>query len=275
MFQFFPIIIATVIIIFAMMTTAITVTNAEVIYDQFDSGGATISDIGGSSWFDSSRWTNILKVPTSVDTVWIDESNTYVVIDSTREIAEVKELIIGRSGESNAMESVQVDLLEGGTTLSVAANMIIGQYLESDATVYASHGSEINIGETLTIGLEGSGLVILKGTAQINANDINICDDSSTDSSAAVAKRSGCRLIMDNDSKLVVNGNKKLKLNTMIQNGLIVSSSSQKKINKRFEILESNGTTTVTIIDDVSPIINSPVQIAFTRGYTREYPFDG
>ena len=152
--------------------------------------------------------------------------------------------------------------------------MIIGQYLESDATVYASHGSEINIGETLTIGSEGSGLVMLRGNAQITANDINICDDSTTDSTAA-AKRSGCRLIMDNDSKLIVNGNKKLKLDTMIQNGLIVSSSSHKKINKRFEIIESNGTTTVTIIDDVSPIINSPVQIAFTRGYTREYPFDG
>jgi hypothetical protein len=263
-----------VIIILAMTTTAITVTNAEVIYGQFDSGGATIiSDIGGSSWFDSSRWTNILKVPSSVDTVWIDESNTYVAIDSTREIAEVKELVIGRSGESNAMESVQVDLLEG-TTLYVAANMILGQYLESDATVYASHGSEITIGETLTIGSEGSGLVILKGTAQINANDITICDDSTTDSTAAAANRSGCRLIMDNDSKLVVNGNKKLKLDTMIQNGLIVSSS-QKKINNRFEVTESNGTTTVTIIDDVSPIINSPVQIAFTRGYTREYPFDG
>ncbi|OEU18247.1 hypothetical protein FRACYDRAFT_236519 [Fragilariopsis cylindrus CCMP1102] len=271
MSQCFPIIIATVIIILAMTTTTITVTNAEVIYDQFDSGGATIiSDIGGSSWFDSSRWTNILKVPSSVDTVWIDESNTYVAIDSTREIAEVKELIIGRSGESNAMESVQVDLLEGGTTLNVAANMIIGQYLESDATVYASHGSEITIGETLTIGSEGSGLVFLKGTAQITANDINICDDSTTDSTAA-AKRSGCRLIMDNDSKLIVNGNKKLKLNTMIQNGLIVSSSPE--IIKRFEIIESNGTTTVTIID-VLPI-NAPVQIAFTRGYTREYPFDG
>ncbi|MGK3752600.1 MAG: hypothetical protein ACI8RD_004904 [Bacillariaceae sp.] len=254
MSQFLPII---VIVVILAMTTKITTTNAEGIYGQFDNGA--IGDIGGSSWFDSSRWTNMLKVPSSADMVWIDESNTYVAIDSTQEIAEVKELVIGRSGESNSMESVQVDLLEGAT-LNVATNIIIGQYLESDGTLYASYGSEIKIGETLTIGSEGGGLVILKGNAQITANDINICGADS-------AGGSGCRLIMDDESTLNLNGNKKDKLNEMIQNGLIVSSS--KEIKKSFEVMESNGSTTVKIIG-VSQI-DLPVQTS----YVREYPFNG
>ena len=254
MFQFLLLIITIV----ALMINADAAAQEEgTIFDKFD---GTINDT--SSWFDPSRWTNILKVPTSIDTVWIDESNTYVAIDSDSEVAaaEVYELIIGRSGSSNSMENVQVDLLEDAT-LNVVTNMIIGQYLESDAIVYASHNSQINIGETLTIGggVGGSGVIILSGNAQIIANDITICENN------------GCKLIMDDDSKLTLNGkgngngnNMKDKLDEMIQQGLIVFSSSssfmleQQDNKKEFQVTydESNSGKTIVKIIDVDVLFN-------------------
>jgi hypothetical protein len=235
MFQFF------IILFVYCLLIAATTTNAQQNYNSFE---GTIDDT--SSWFDPSRWTGILKVPTLADTVWIDESNTYVAIDSSNKVAETTELIVGRSSSSNSMESVQVDLL-AGAALNVAKNMIIGQNTGSDATVYASHNSNINIGNTLTIGSAGSGLVILSGNAQITANDIKFCQSNN-----------GCKLIMDTNSKLKLKGNKKTKLNKMIQNGFIVSSSSSDKTNssnESFEVTRSNGMTIVKIIINGKPPI--------------------
>jgi hypothetical protein len=253
-----------IITIIAVITTTV---NAQETYDKFD---GTISE--SSSWFDTSRWTTRSKIPSKLDTVWIDESNTYVAIDasSTHEniAAEVSELVIGRSESSNSIESVQVDLLEGAK-LNVATNMIIGQYLESDGTVYVSHNSQITVGETLTIGSDGSGIVILTGSAQINANDINICDQSS---SSGVG---GCKLIMDDDSKLTINGDKRNKLNQMIEYGLIVFSSSQEgeqeeNGNKAFQVTtnkisndDDGGQTTTVKIITVGLPTDSPTSFIF------------
>ena len=235
--QFLLFIAYCVLIIAMMMITNSNAQESELVYDKFD---GTIGDT--SSWFDASRWTDILSIPTNEHTVWIDESNTYVAIDSTFEIAEVFELVIGRSGSSSSIESVQVDLLENAS-LQVTTNLIIGELLESDGTLYASHNSQINVGETLTIGDAGSGIVVLSGSAKITANDIDICENSVEN----------CILIMDNESQLHLNGNKKDKLTLMINTGLIVSSLSHKEgLNKAFEVthntIDGIDATTVKII---------------------------
>merc|ERR1712224_1154766 len=213
--------------------------NAAAEIDQFD--GRIGED---SSWFDSSRWVQNGAVPTSSDIVWIDESNTYACIDEPSNVAQVGELVVGRSAASNSFESVQLDLL-ANTKLEVTNEMYVGQYQDSDGLVYASEGSEINVGSTLFLGPVGTGVVVLTGNSKLMANDLEISGPAS-------------RVVVDDEATIVLNGLQLNKVNEFIQSGRIALLN---KPNMKFDVQENGSMTTITVVEsssqDVEPT-NAP-----------------
>jgi len=221
----------------------VAVVNAEEQQQQYEFFDGVIGDDGSSSWFEPTRWTGIGVVPTIEDTVWIDESNTYVAIDDKSSTAQVSELIVGRSGlSSNILESVQLDLLEG-TALTVATHMTIGQYSDSDGTVYVEDDARITVGGRLTVGLEGNGILILSGTAKLFANDLQVRNNKNNNN---IGKSS--MIIMDDASTLVIKGKHRNAINSMIADRLIVTTTES---SKTFNMYTKRGQTVVKIVDAV------------------------
>ena len=217
-------------LIAASLCVDFIVVDAQVEFDSFDGGIGK----GSSSWFESQRWKGPERVPTLIDSVWIDESNTYVAIDDKSLTAQVMELIVGRSSSSDSLGSVQLDLLKG-TKLSVQQDMIIGKQNGSDGSVYAQDGSKINVGRILTVGSRGNGILVLSGSAQIQAKKLNVRKNN---------KNGGSRIVMGDGSRLLLKGDKRQIVNQMISDGLIIPESMESRM---FKVDKKRGKTFVTV----------------------------
>ena len=231
----------TILLSIAVVNVNVTVAVVNAEEQQYEFFDGTIGDTDGSSWFEPTRWTGIGVVPTIQDSVWIDESNTYVAIDDKSSTAQVSELIVGRSGSSNTFESVQLDLFKD-TALTVATDMTIGQYGDSDGTVYVQDGAEITVDGLLTVGMEGNGVLILSGSAKLMAGDLQVNNNNNNNSGKS------SMIIMGDASTLKIKGDKRSAINSMIGDRLIVTTT---RSSKTFKVKKSNGDTLVKIVDAV------------------------
>jgi|UniRef100_A0A7S4ERB3 hypothetical protein len=222
------IIVSTLIV--ASICVDFIVVDAQVEFDSFDGRIGK----GSSSWFESKRWKGLGRVPTLNDSVWIDESNTYAAIDDKSLTARVMELIVGRSSSSNSLGSVQLDLLKD-TKLLVQQDMTIGEKNGSDGAVYAQDGSKISVGGVLTVGSQGNGILVLSGSAKIQAKNLKVRNKN---------QNSGSRIVMGDESQLVIKGDKRRAVNRMISNGLIVTELMESRM---FKVGKKRGNTLVIV----------------------------
>lgn len=215
--------IITTILFVSFSIGCLPAVSAEELFEFFD---GRIGE-GTSSWFEADRWTGIGRVPTLADSVRIDEANTYAAIDDKSSTAKVLELVVGRSAASDVLGSVQLDLLKK-TKLSVKKHLTIGQLKGSDGSVYAQDGSVINVGRNLIVGFKGNGLLVLSGSAEITARTLVVGRNS--------------RIIMSDEAKIKLNGDKRNAVKKMISKGLIVTETGGSIVVNR-----KSGKTTVAV----------------------------
>lgn len=180
-----------------------------------------------SSWFQANRWTNVMIVPGPEDTVAIDNDNAYIAIDDTTVTAKCMDLTIGKT--TGPMESVQLDLLLN-TELQVMNDLTIGVADGSDGTIYAQDGAKVIVNGLVTIGAAGNGILILKGSSMLAANDLSI----------RTGAASGCKIVLDKNAKIELEGDKQDAMDALIEGGYIIPSDSSVVLEAGFD-----GTKTV------------------------------